>query len=311
MRHSIFFRAFVFVGFSFGLAAFLISVEAYEAVFEFTRTHENWELDELILVAIAAFISGTLWLVAEVYMKILEVRSTAREMQEKDRELELVKRQRAMNTLAGGLAHSGNNMLQPILTLSRISLKQLDDDHPVRSNLTRVIAVAEQAAELFRNVDSFSREHVESIDQTDIAKILNSNMNVVSLSVPPSADLDIKVNCETAKTALNLPEITDILLVLLSNAVDSLEGHAGQISIELDADPDRITLTVSDTGHGMTADVLEHITEPFFTTKQPGAGTGLGLYIIRSLVDRVGGDISVESELGLGSKFTLRFPHLT
>ncbi len=310
MNFNIYTRAAVFIGFSVSLSALLVSFDAFEAAFQFSRAHESWELDDLILSVISTMIAGSLWLSTEVYLKIAKVRQTAKALQEKDRELEQIKRQRSINTLASGLAHSGNNMLQPILTLSRISLKQLSNDHPVRSNLERITTVAEQAADLFRAVDSFSREHIHTNDTTDVSKVLKNNKNIFSVSVPSTAHLDIQVNCDSANIDLNLPEFTDVLLVFLSNAVDSLDGQTGQITVSLDAVADFVVLTVSDTGHGMTPDVREHIMEPFFTTKKVGSGTGLGLHIVRSLMDRVGGNVTVESEPGRGSRFTLYFPRI-
>ncbi len=301
-------RTGFFVAIWLVVAAIFAKLDAFEAFFEFSRAHEDWELDEIVAVCLAAMIAGSTWLAVEVHLKAGLARKALQAQLAAERELHLAKRNRALNILSAGLAHSGNNLLQPILTLSRISLKQLDSRHPAYANLEKIGQVAEQATKLFKSFDSFSREHVTSSSRVDLSDFLRKNETILSLTVPQNASLKSTVNCEYAPISLDASEITDLLFVLLSNAVDSLEGQPGQISIDLSVKDETIALVIADTGKGIDEADLEHIFDPFFTTKQLGSGTGLGLHIARTLMDRANGHISVRSTPGQGSTFALEFP---
>ena len=110
---------------------------------------------------------------------------------------------------------------------------------------------------------------------------------------------------EQARVGLDLSEVTDILLVMLSNAVDSFEGGNGKITVSVKKADEDVILSVADTGMGMTPEIQEQALEPFFTTKEPGLGTGLGLPIVANLLKRVGAKLSIKSAPAAGSTFSL------
>jgi len=126
-----------------------------------------------------------------------------------------------------------------------------------------------------------------------------------------AADRDIEIIQE-----MDIPENTiwsdpyqlrQVLLNLLTNAIHAT-GGGGRVTIRLEAIANKVALTVQDTGQGIPKENLERIFEPFFSTKPPGEGTGLGLFVARGIVEKLGGKIEVESRLGQGSSFQVRLP---
>ena len=109
--------------------------------------------------------------------------------------------------------------------------------------------------------------------------------------------------------ALTEGQLTQVLMNLIVNARDALQNQEGQVSMYIESNAKDITFEVSDNGVGMSMETQHKIFDPFFTTKKEGEGTGLGLHVLSQLVHRVGGNIKLESEINVGSTFSICIPH--
>ncbi len=302
-------KILIFVFANVLLSIALIEVDAFEWFFEYTRAHEDWELDELAMVVVVALLTSTSWATIESIRLNRHLRAAHKTQLRAERELADLRRIQVLSTLSAGIAHTGNNLLQPIMTLSRAGRRQLGPDHAVSAHLEKIEHAAADAAQLFADVLKLGAAD-EADKLIDAAAFLRKNTSLFRVAVPSGVDLQVHLGLGKANIGMSGAGLVDVVLTLLSNAVDALGGKPGSIAISLDpADTDdRILLTVRDTGRGISEDDLARVFDPFFTRKQSGRGTGLGLSIVKTLVESAGGSVRVESVLGVGTNMTLKLP---
>jgi PAS domain S-box-containing protein len=265
----------------------------------------------------------------------IEVISVSRDVTERFRqEAERVKLQEqlmqsqkmeSVGRLAGGVAHDFNNMLQAILGNITMVLMDLPEDSPVRNNLEEAQKCALRSAELTRQLLAFARK------QTVIPRILDINETVAGMLkmlrrlIGEDITLDWHPAPGELRVRMDPTQLDQILVNLCLNSRDAITG-GGRVTIQtepatLDAETwsgspglipgNYILLTVSDTGMGMTPEVIDHIFEPFFTTKDIGQGTGLGLATVYGIVQQNRGAIRVSSTPGHGTTFRIFLPRQT
>lgn len=264
---------------------------------------------------------------AILIVSILGTRYMINAIKKRDKEAEALNRQlmqtsklASIGELAAGVAHEINNPLAVILTENQVirdmseeeqNLNDKFKDELVRS-LSQVDAQVLRCSHITQSLLRFSRRMALSSQFVDLNLALK---DVVGLLEKRANTCGIQIHVDFQE---NLPmisalpfELEQVFLNLISNAVDSHEGKPyGSIHIATRFDTSRncLVATVKDTGSGIAEEDLERIFDPFFTTKPVGKGTGLGLSISYSIITQMGGDISVRSELGKGTEFTLRFP---
>ncbi|TNF32085.1 MAG: PAS domain-containing sensor histidine kinase [Deltaproteobacteria bacterium] len=212
----------------------------------------------------------------------------------------------AIGQLAGGIAHDFNNLLTVIggcTTMLRHSVDPLE-----RSELLDDIArAAERAADLTAKLLTFSRQRASESRRVDLGPVLGQLGSMLERLLGERVELKQTLPDEACIIDADVHLIEQTLLNLAVNARDAMPG-GGTLRIDLARDGDLVTLSVADTGTGISPEALPHIFEPFFTTKDVGQGTGLGLATVYGAVTQLGGDIEVESEPGRGTRFTMRFP---
>ena len=256
---------------------------------------------------------------------IIDISERKKSMEEKEAlqdQLNQAQKMEAVGRLAGGVAHDFNNMLGVILGHSEMALERLDTVHPIHADLDEIRKAAQRSADLTRQLLAFARK------QTVTPKVLNLNETVsgmlkmlgrligedIELSWQPGADL--------WQIHMDPSQIDQILANLCVNARDAITAD-GKISIgtankvlqrsQLSehlgvASGEYVQLTFSDNGCGMDKETLSHIYEPFFTTKEMGKGTGLGLATIYGVVKQNNGFIEVSSKPGQGTTFRIFLP---
>ncbi|NOQ79821.1 MAG: PAS domain S-box protein [Gammaproteobacteria bacterium] len=228
----------------------------------------------------------------------------------------------ALGQLTGGIAHDFNNILNIILGNLELLKKQIPDDEKTRQRVQNIHKSTMRAAELTRQLLSFSRHQAENVTITNLNQLIEEMGNLIAHSVTPQVEIEWHLARELWTTEIAPGDFEDSLLNLVINARDALSG-SGWLSIETanttlddkycennpDIEPgDYVQLKVSDCGEGMTAEQLEHIFEPFYTTKEQGKGTGLGLAMVFGFIQRSKGHINVESEQGIGTTFRFYLP---
>ena len=228
----------------------------------------------------------------------------------------------AVGQLAGGIAHDFNNLLTVILGFASRLSNRLEDGGG--SELTEIRQAAERAAALTHQLLAFSRREPHISELVDVNALVSSVEQMVGHLIGEDVRLSITASAEPAVVLADPGQLEQVLVNLVVNARDAL-SIGGEIRIAvstLDADDDKsdepaqlpgehVVLSVSDTGTGMSEETAARIFEPFFTTKEQGKGTGLGLATVYGIVEQAGGRITVASEPGRGTRFTISLPAAT
>ncbi len=230
----------------------------------------------------------------------------------------------AIGRLVGGVAHEFNNLLTAIGGFAHLVNRQADKPEVVREWSEEIISAADQAASLTSQLLSFSRKQILEPKVVSVAKVLEDSAVLIGPLVGGPVSLDIEMPDHEICVRVDPGRLAQTLLNLAINARDAMPD-GGRLSIrshlaDLDetaiagfeqAEPGRyVAISVTDTGTGIGEDVITQIFEPFFTTKEEGEGTGLGLAMVYGMVQQSGGVITVDSEIGRGTVFTIYLPHL-
>ncbi|MCA1905736.1 MAG: PAS domain S-box protein [Desulfarculus sp.] len=252
---------------------------------------------------------------------------TAQRLMERDRarmetQLRQAQKMEALGTLASGVAHDFNNILAAILGYAELAQDNAGQGRDNRAELEQVIAAAGRAAELVRHILTFSRQMEPELKPLDLNREVLRALEVLGRTLPKMIEIQTDLGRDLPPVLANAGQIEQVLLNLAVNAADAMpQGGRLSISTErVDLDQDycsqhlaarpgpHLRLTVGDTGHGMSAEVLEHIFDPFFTTKGPGKGTGLGLATVYGIVTGHHGSIHCYSQPGQGAVFVIHLP---
>ena len=223
----------------------------------------------------------------------------------------------AIGRLAGGVAHDFNNMLTAIGGYTAFALEHADEGSPLRSDLDEIRKATERAALLTRQLLAFSRKQVLTPELLDLNEIVAELETMLRPLIGEDIVLTMKLDPALGPIEADPGQLHQVVMNLVVNARDAMPA-GGALSIETaNADvlddlgdgsiaPGRyVTLTVRDAGEGIDEATLSQIFEPFFTTKDSDKGTGLGLSTVYGIVKQSGGFIAVESEVGVGSEFTM------
>ena len=242
-------------------------------------------------------------------------------------EAQLVQAQKmeSIGTLAGGIAHDFNNILSPILIYSEMTMMDLPPDNPVQHNLKAIYKAGERARDMVSQILSFSRKEDGVRAAIRIIPVLNEVLKMIRSTTPTTIDIHQSFETESSTVLADPTKIHQIMLNLCSNAAYAMRETGGTLDVslvqeELDAEAaaqfsdlhagSYLKLSVKDTGHGIDSETIQRIFEPYFTTKEPGEGTGMGLAVAHGIVKSYGGDIIAESEQGKGTTFTVYLPRV-
>ncbi len=241
---------------------------------------------------------------------------------DKEVERQLVHSQKmdSIGTLAGGVAHDFNNLLTTILGYTELLKRELKTHESPTQKLNQIEKSASRAAELTGQLLAFSRRHPTVLNVFNLNDLIAETMDMVRATVPASIDVHFKPAADLPNTEADSTQIQQVLINLILNARDALCGN-GHITIstrvgsDTQAQPDGKStgalyniLEVEDNGVGIPKDVLHRIFEPFYTTKEVGKGTGLGLAMVYGIIKKHNGFIEVTSALGEGTKFSAFLP---
>jgi len=231
-------------------------------------------------------------------------------------------RMESLGQLAGGIAHDFNNLLGVILNYSQFVAEQAAGNEAVLADIQQIRAAAEQAVRLTSQLLTFGRRDPTEPANLDINAVVADVQSLLTRSIGEHVEIDVRTAADLPTVRADRGHLEQVLVNLAVNARDAMPG-GGTLTIEtrltdLDAEYARlhpevapghyVELTVSDTGTGMSREVMEHIFEPFFTTKAKGEGTGLGMATVYSIVTNAGGSVNVYSELGIGTTFRIYLP---
>ncbi|WP_425259772.1 PAS domain-containing protein [Rubrivivax sp. RP6-9] len=227
----------------------------------------------------------------------------------------------AIGTLAGGIAHDFNNILAAILGYGEMALKDAPEGSAQRRHIDAAVSAGLRAKSLVERILAFSRSGIGERVPVHVQSVVQEALDQLQASTP--AGLHVERRLDVGDTAVlgDPTQVHQVVMNLCANAVQAMRSQ-GKVIVTLDrvrdGQPvcitgrlpagDYVRLRVSDSGVGITPEVLERIFDPFFTTKGVGVGTGLGLSLVHGIVTDLGGGIDVQSEPGVGSTFTVYLP---
>ncbi|MEW6427948.1 MAG: response regulator [Thermodesulfobacteriota bacterium] len=229
----------------------------------------------------------------------------------------------AVGTLAGGIAHDFNNILTAILGYAALVKDGVAGNGQLRTDVEQIITAGNRARELVRQILTFSRQKERDIQIIQAHLIVKEAMKMLRSSLPTTIDIRSAIATEATTLLAEPTQIHQVVMNLCTNAFHAMREKGGTLTVRLEPVclirpslrligrlpvGEYVRLTVTDTGHGMRADVRERIFEPYFTTKGAEDGTGLGLAVVYGIVADMQGDIEVRSEVGKGSTFEIYWP---
>lgn len=227
----------------------------------------------------------------------------------------------AIGTLAGGIAHDFNNLLTAVLGYSEIMMGSIKEGDPFYKPVNIIHSAAEKGAELAKKILTITRKEKMEMKPVDINEIVNNCIDLLQRSIPKNIEIITNLKKDIPKFQADPSQIQQVIMNLTVNARDAMPD-GGKLIIETSLVGSEngaangipfdkggfIKLSVSDTGVGMDRETQRKVFDPFFTTKETGKGTGLGLYIVHSIVSNHKGYINLYSEPGRGTRFNIYLP---
>ena len=253
---------------------------------------------------------------------------TGRKRAEEEKEtlraqLNQAQKMEAIGVLAGGIDHDFNNILSIIVGYTELAREDAPPGSELTHDLDNVLTAALRAKELTKQILAFSRQSTAERIPIKIQPMVREALKMLRASIPSTITIQADIQPQGGAVLADLTQVHQIVMNLCTNAYHAMEKTGGVLSIavhatRLDHPPpcagreltpgDYVELTVSDTGSGIGPEIMDKIFDPYFTTKEIGKGTGMGLSISHGIIISYGGAITVESTVGQGTTFHVYFP---
>jgi len=245
-------------------------------------------------------------------------------IERKGMESQLIQSQKmeSIGNLAGGIAHDFNNILSSVIGFTELSLDEVEKGTQIEDNLQEVYTAGKRAKDLVNQILAFARQSEKELKPIPVDTIATEVLKFIRSSIPTT--IEIRQNIESDSLIMgNATQIHQILMNLFTNAAHAMEDKGGILEFSLkdimmDSGVNRgkreltpgnyIEIRVADTGTGIAPEIIGSIFDPYFTTKGPGEGTGMGLAMVHGIVESYGGKILVDGKQGQGTLFTIYLP---
>jgi nitrogen-specific signal transduction histidine kinase len=258
---------------------------------------------------------------------LIDFTPTKRAEEEKKKleiQLQQAQKMEAIGALAGGIAHDFNNILSAIIGYTELAMLNEGAEH-CRAELNEALIAANRAKDLVKQILAFSRQTEEERMPVRVALVAKEAVKFLRATIPTTIEIKGRIDDKAGAVLANSVELHQIIMNLCTNAQHAIGEQSGLLEvtvqnteidlsqkkelIDLEIGP-HVMISVKDTGYGMPPDVIKRIFDPYFTTKEKGVGTGLGLAVVHGIVKKYGGTIKVESEPGKGTAFHIYLPRV-
>lgn len=231
----------------------------------------------------------------------------------------------AIGTLAGGVAHDFNNILGAIVGYAQLSQMSIPENNTAKGYIEQILVASDRAKGLVQQILAFSRRSKPEKIPVDIGIIVKEALKLLRALLPANIEIRQNIKSNQGSVMADQTQIHQVMMNLCTNALHTMEKNGGLLEITLapvelntdevaayyDLKPGRyLKLTVTDSGHGMDSATLARIFEPYFTTREVGEGTGMGLSTVLGIVQDHDGGIKVYSEPGVGTSFHIILPYI-
>ncbi len=255
--------------------------------------------------------------------EIIEHQKSEEARSQLEEQLRHVQKMEAIGTLAGGIAHDFNNILAAILGYIELIKSEVEDNKLVLAHISEVQKAGFRARDLVRQILTFSRQKEQKFQLIEPSGIVGEAITLVRASIPMSIDIQLDLDPNTSYIKANPTQIHQVVVNLATNASHAIGNHTGWIKFSLRdvtlTEPSEgvdgtippgsyVRFTIRDNGVGISQEILDRIYEPYFTTKETGQGTGMGLSMVHGIVLSHLGHITTETALGIGTSFNIYFP---
>jgi len=258
---------------------------------------------------------------------LIDLTKTKRAEEEKKKleiQLQQAQKMEAIGALAGGIAHDFNNILSAIIGYTELA-RLNDGVSTIENELNQVLIAANRAKDLVKQILAFSRQTDEERMPVSVGMVVKEAIKFLRATIPTTIEIKSRIDKNSGAVLANSVELHQIIMNLCTNAVHAIGDRGGVLEVEVrNAEIEHaqinnfvelemgsyVLVSVKDTGYGMTPDVIKRIFDPYFTTKEKGVGTGLGLAVVHGIVKKSGGAIQVESEPGKWTIFYIYLPRI-
>jgi PAS domain S-box-containing protein len=262
------------------------------------------------------------------HQQLVQEMQRRRALEAEKQKLEVALRQthkmEALGTLAAGIAHDFNNILTAVIGFTELNQLEARDNPALYSNLEQVKMAGHRARDLIKNILTFSRKREQEFQPIMIHAVLKEAVKLLRASARANITIREAIDSNCGAILADATQVHQIIMNLCTNAFHAMKDTGGVLEVRLervelprptaDVVPapmmQFVKLSVKDTGVGIDPATLEKIFDPYFTTKAPGEGTGMGLAVVHGIVASHGGEVAVASTPGVGSTFTALFPEL-
>ena len=256
--------------------------------------------------------------------KEIEVRKHHQKEKDKlESHLLQLQKMETIGTLAGGIAHDFNNILTPVLGYTEMALEELSDESTLKYDIEQINNAALRGKDLVQQILTFSRQVDFDKKPLHLHLVVKEAMNLIKASFPSNIEIRQDLDSDCGTIMADATQMHQIIMNLCTNSLHAMVDKGGILEVRLDAlvlNPKKnktnanikkgnyVRLTISDTGVGMDKQTIDRIFEPFFTNKEVGSGSGLGLSVVHGIVNNYNGAIQVQSEPGKGTIFMIYLP---
>jgi PAS domain S-box-containing protein len=253
-------------------------------------------------------------------------RGTDRDITEKlklEERLRQAQKMESIGTLTGGIAHDFNNLLSVMIGNAELALDDVPEWNPSHDSIAEIKSAGMRAVRIIKQLLNFSRKSHQELGPIEIIPVIRNTIELLRAMIPSSIEIRPYLPTTRETVIADPVQINQVIMNLCVNASQAMDNKKGVIEISAEKvtqeeqieekrlelpKGDCIKITISDTGPGIDPQIIDRIFDPYFTTKEIGKGSGLGLAVVHGIVKNHGGAVAVDSEVGTGSTFTVFFP---